>query len=379
MKRIVILGSTGSIGTQTLDVVRAFPEEFEVIGLSAWNNQELLRNQVWEFNPKMVFCRSNDLGSSLPSNAYYVEQLDEMVVHNEVDLVVQGLVGGAGLIPTIAALRAGKQVALANKEPIVMAGELIMQASEEYGGQLLPVDSEPSAVWQCLRGEDAGTTIRRLIITASGGPFRQRPIQELESVTLDEALRHPTWSMGNKITVDSATLMNKGFEVIESHWLFRVPWDKLDVVIHPQSIVHAMVEFNDGSVKAQLGWPDMRLPIQYAMFYPRRPETSGFEPFNPAKFGTLTFEPMDLERYPCFSLALAAGEKGGTYPAVLSAADEIAVGLFLQKRVGFTDIQRIVGSVIDRHQASSHPTVEQVLEADSWARRIAHTEALGAM
>jgi 1-deoxy-D-xylulose-5-phosphate reductoisomerase len=299
-----------------------------------------------------------------------------MVVHNEVDLVVQGLVGGTGLNPTIKALRAGKQVALANKEPIVMAGGLIMQACEDHGGQLLPVDSEPSAVWQCLRGEDTDTAIRRLIITASGGPFRERPIEELESVTLEEALRHPTWRMGNKITIDSATLMNKGFEVIEAHWLFGVPWDKLDVVIHPQSIVHAMVEFNDGSVKAQLGWPDMRLPIQYAMFYPRRPESLGFKPFNPAEFGTLTFEPMDSARYPCFSLALAAGKKGGTYPAVLSAADEIAVDLFLQKRVGFTDIHRIVDAVIDRHLASSHPTLEQILETDSWARRIAQEVAL---
>ena len=376
MKRIVILGSTGSIGTQTLNVVRAFPGEFEVIGLSAWNNLERLHEQVKEFKPKMVFCRSNDFIPSLPSDAHYVEQLDEMVVHNEVDLVVQGLVGGTGLNPTIKALRAGKQVALANKEPIVMAGGLIMQACEDHGGQLLPVDSEPSAVWQCLRGEDADTAIRRLIITASGGPFRERPIEELESVTLEEALRHPTWRMGNKITIDSATLMNKGFEVIEAHWLFGVPWDKLDVVIHPQSIVHAMVEFNDGSVKAQLGWPDMRLPIQYAMFYPRRPESLGFKPFNPAEFGTLTFEPMDSARYPCFSLALAAGKKGGTYPAVLSAADEIAVDLFLQKRVGFTDIHRIVDAVIDRHRAYSHPTVEQILETDSWARRIAQEVAL---
>ena len=378
MKRIVILGSTGSIGTQTLDVVRTFPGEFEVLGLSAWSNRNLLMQQAWEFRPPMLFDRDDGTPLELPPGCRRVSSLEEMASHGDVDLVVQGMVGNAGLLPTLAALQAGKQVALANKEPIVVAGELLTDEARRCGGEILPVDSEPSAIWQCLRGEAPDREVSRLFITASGGPFRKRPLEELADVTPEEALRHPTWRMGNKITIDSATLMNKGFEVIEAHWLFRVPWEQLEVVVHPQSIIHSMVEFTDGSVKAQLGWPDMRVPIQYAMFYPRRPHNPRVEAFDPVRSGPLTFEPLDEARYPCFTLALEAGRKGGTYPAVLSAADEVAVKRFLRGDIGFSSIHGVVAGVLDRHQASANPTTEELLVADAWARQAAEAEVVGA-
>ena len=377
MKRIVVLGSTGSIGTQTLDVVRTFPEGFEVLGLSAWSNRDLLQQQAWEFRPQMLFHRDDGAPLELPAECRRVSSLEEMASHSDVELVVQGMVGNAGLLPTLAALQAGKQVALANKEPIVVAGELLTDEARRCGGEILPVDSEPSAIWQCLRGEAPDREVRRLFITASGGPFRKRPLEELADVTPEEALRHPTWHMGNKITIDSATLMNKGFEVIEAHWLFRVPWEQLEVVVHPQSIIHSMVEFNDGSVKAQLGWPDMRVPIQYAMFYPRRPHNPRVEAFDPVRSGPLTFEPLDEARYPCFTLALEAGRKGGTYPAALSAADEVAVKRFLRGEIGFSSIYGVVASVLDRHQTSPNPTTEQLLVADAWARQAAEEEVVG--
>ena len=377
MKRIVVLGSTGSIGTQTLDVVRTFPEEFEVLGLSAWSNRDLLLQQAWEFRPQMLFHRDDGASPELPPGCRRVSSLEEMASHGDVDLVVQGMVGNAGLLPTLAALQAGKQVALANKEPIVVAGELLTEEARRCGGEILPVDSEPSAIWQCLRGEAPDREVQRLFITASGGPFRKRPLEELADVTPEEALRHPTWHMGNKITIDSATLMNKGFEVIEAHWLFRVPWEQLEVVVHPQSIIHSMVEFTDGSVKAQLGWPDMRVPIQYAMFYPRRPHNPRVEAFDPVRSSPLTFEPLDEARYPCFTLALEAGRKGGTYPAALSAADEVAVQRFLRGEIGFSSIHGVVAGVLDRHQASPNPTTEELLVVDAWARQAAQEEVVG--
>ena len=378
MKRIVILGSTGSIGTQTLDVVRTFPGEFEVLGLSAWSSRDLLMQQAWELRPQMLFCRDDGTPLELPPGCRRVSSIEEMASHGDVELVVQGMVGNAGLLPTLAALQAGKQVALANKEPIVVAGELLTDEARRCGGEILPVDSEPSAIWQCLRGEAPEREVSRLFITASGGPFRKRPLEELAHVTPAEALRHPTWDMGNKITIDSSTLMNKGFEVIEAHWLFRVPWEQLEVVVHPQSIIHSMVEFNDGSVKAQLGWPDMRVPIQYAMFYPRRPNNPRVEAFDPVRSGPLTFEPLDEARYPCFTLALEAGRKGGTYPAVLSAADEVAVQRFLGGEIRFSSIHGVVAAVLDRHEASANPTTEELLVADAWARRAAKEEVVGA-
>ena len=265
MRRIVILGSTGSIGRQTLDIVRAFPDEFQVVGLAAGNNTALLLEQVAEFGPQYIWCSNPP--DELPGGTKLLP-MAEMASLADVDQVMVALMGAVGLEPTMSALRAGKQVALSNKEPIVMAGQVLKEAEAAYGGIILPVDSEPSAIWQCLQGED--NHIRRLMITASGGPFRRTPLDELDTVTPEQALRHPTWRMGDKITIDSATLMNKAFEVIESHWLFSVPWEDIAVVVHPQSTIHSMVEFDDGSVKAQLGPPSMRLPIQYALFHPQR-------------------------------------------------------------------------------------------------------------
>ena len=362
MKRIVVLGATGSIGTQTLDIVRAFPDEFEVIGLAAGSNVELLALQMQEFHPRHIYCtKSLD---SLPSDVTFTS-MTEMVCLDEVDLVMVATIGSVGLIPTLNALKRGKGVALSNKEPIVMAGGIIKEYEARYGGTVLPVDSEPSAIWQCLRGED--NQIRRLLITASGGPFRTTPLEELTSVTPERALRHPTWQMGRKITIDSATLMNKGFEVIESHWLFGVPWDRIEVVVHPQSTIHSMVEFADGSIKAQLGPPDMRLPIQYALFYPDRLPNDMIPRLDTSTPQSFTFEPLEPERYPCFGLALEAGGRGGTFPAVLTGADEVAVHAFLEGKIAFTDIYHVVEQVLSEHQQTPGQDPEELLEADRWA------------
>ena len=369
MRQIAILGSTGSIGRQALDVVRAFPGEFDVFALSAWNNRDLLLEQAEEFQPTLVWSNVQWPDELLPSGTRVASNLTEIVTRDNVDLVVQGMVGNIGLLPTLEALEAGKKVAMANKEPVVIAGKLLTEAAARGGGQLLPVDSEPSAIWQCLQGEEGQRTVRRLIITASGGALRSLPLGEVAKVTPEQALKHPTWEMGKKITIDCATLMNKGFEVIESHWLFGMPWDQLDVVIHHQSIIHSMVEFTDGSMKAQMGAPDMRLPIQYAMFYPQRMANEKIPRFDPIRAGSLTFEQMDPQRYPCFVTALEAGQTGGTYPTVLSAADEVAVDLFLQGRIGFMDIHRLVASTLERHDSTSDPTLEDILSADKWARQ----------
>ena len=369
MRQIAILGSTGSIGRQALDVVRAFPGEFDVFALSAWNNRDLLLEQAEEFQPTLVWSNAQWPNELLPSGTRVASNLTEIVTRDNVDLVVQGMVGNIGLLPTLEALEAGKKVAMANKEPVVIAGKLLTEAAARGGGQLLPVDSEPSAIWQCLQGEEGQRTVRRLIITASGGALRSLPLGEVAKVTPEQALKHPTWEMGKKITIDCATLMNKGFEVIESHWLFGMPWDQLDVVIHHQSIIHSMVEFTDGSMKAQMGAPDMRLPIQYAMFYPQRMASEQIPRFDPIRTGSLTFEQMDPQRYPCFVTALEAGQAGGTYPTVLSAADEVAVDLFLQGRIEFMDIHRLVVSTLERHDSTSDPTLEDILSADEWARQ----------
>ncbi len=369
MKRIAILGSTGSIGRQTLDIVRAFPNEFTVVGLSAWSNRDLLLAQAKEFRPTLLYSKHQWTPEALPAGTRIAEDLSEIVTHANVDLIIQGIVGNIGLLPTLDALNAGKRVAMANKEPIVMAGELLTQAASRGGGQLIPVDSEPSAIWQCLQGEDVQRSVRRLIITASGGALRHLPLEEVAKVTPQQALKHPTWNMGKKITIDCATLMNKGFEVIESRWLFDMPWEQVDVVIHHQSIIHSMVEFTDGSMKAQMGAPDMRLPIQYAMFYPQRMASEEIPRFDPIITRSLTFEEMDPARYPCFATALEAGQAGGTYPTVLSAADETAVDLFLRRRIGFNDIHRLVASALERHESTARPTLEDILAADEWAKQ----------
>ncbi|MDA0262964.1 MAG: 1-deoxy-D-xylulose-5-phosphate reductoisomerase [Chloroflexi bacterium] len=362
MKRIVVLGSTGSIGRQTLDIVRAFPDEFEVVGLAAGNNIELFLEQVKEFSPKHVCCINPPSGAF--SGVEYTK-MEDMVALDNVDQVMVALMGSVGLAPTLNALKAGKSVALSNKEPIVMAGGLIKEYESLYGGEVLPVDSEPSAIWQCLRGED--NEILRLLITASGGPFRTTPISEMDAVTPERALQHPTWKMGKKITIDSATLMNKAFEVIETHWLFSVPWDRIEVVVHPQSTIHSMVEFADGSVKAQMGPPDMRLPIQYALFYPKRLPNAMIPRLDTKKSHALTFDPLEPARYPCFDIALSAAQKGGTYPAVLSAADEVAVQAFLDSKIGFTDIAKVIDRVLSEHDSMPGATVDEFIEADRWA------------
>ena len=362
MKRIVVLGSTGSIGRQTLDIVRSFPDEFEVVGLAAGNNIVLFNEQVEEFKPKHVYCINPAVGA-FPRTEFTA--MEDMVCLENVDQVMVALMGSVGLAPTLNALKAGKSVALSNKEPIVMAGGLIKEYASRYGGEVLPVDSEPSAIWQCLRGED--NEISRLLITASGGPFRTTPLDEMESVTPEQALQHPTWKMGKKITVDSATLMNKAFEVIETHWLFSVPWERIEVVVHPQSTIHSMVEFADGSVKAQMGPPDMRLPIQYALFYPQRLPNSMIPRMDTSQPQYLTFEPMESGRFPCFELAVAAGKQGGTYPAALSAADEVAVQAFLDSKIGFTDIPKVIGQVLTEHESLPGNKAEDFLEADRWA------------
>ena len=367
MKNIVVLGSTGSIGRQTLDIVRAFPQEFQVVGLAAGTNLELLRQQVAEFHPEHIYALAPP--SALPAGPAFTP-MEEMVCLESVDLVMVATTGAAGLLPTLNALRHQKAVSLSNKEPIVMAGPLLKEYESRYGGVIRPVDSEPSAIWQCIQGE--ANEIRRLIITASGGPFRTMPLAEIAAVTPEQALRHPTWQMGPKITIDSATLMNKAFEVIESHWLFNVPWENIEVVIHPQSTIHSMVEFADGSVKAQLGPPSMRLPIQYALFYPERRPNDDLDLIPRLDTGiahALDFQPLEYKRYPCFGLALATAQRGQTYPAVLSAADEVAVNSFLAGKIGFGDIYRVVEAVVAAHQPTPGRELAELQEADAWATR----------
>ena len=362
MKKIVVLGATGSIGRQTLDIVRAFPDEFQVVGLAAGNNLEMLLQQVHEFNPEHIYSISRPV--PLPKGVTFTS-MEDMVCLDGVDTVVVATMGSVGLIPTLNALKHGKAVALSNKEPIVMAGAIIKEYESLYGGQVLPVDSEPSAIWQCLRGED--NEIRRLLITASGGPFRSTPLEDLTEVTPEQALKHPTWQMGKKITIDSATLMNKAFEVIESHWLFKVPLDKIEVVVHPQSTIHSMVEFADGSIKAQMGPPDMRLPIQYALFYPERRPNGMIPRLDTGIPHSLTFQPLEPQRYPCFVLAMDAWRQGGSCPAVLSAADDVAVHSFLSRRIGFTDIPKLVDQVLSEHERTSGQDATELLEVDRWA------------
>ena len=366
-KRLAVLGSTGSIGTQTLDIVRTFPDDFRVIGLAARRSLELLETQVREFRPKLVSCEGSvEEKAALVSNGCADCGMEEMVRDPEVDLVVTATVGDVSLGPTFAAIDAGKDIALANKETVVMAGEMVSAAAERRGVSILPLDSEPNAIWQCLRGEDK--TVSKLIITASGGSFRSTPLSDLGSVTPEQALNHPTWKMGAKITVDSATMMNKAFEVIEAHWLFGVPWDDIEVVIHPQSMIHSMVEFVDGSVKAQISPPDMRLPIQYALFYPDRIHNEKIRLFDPVATGKLTFEPWDPERYPCFDIALDIAKRGGTWPAALCGADDVAVEMFLSGRIGYLEIGTVIQQALTDHQSVENPSLDEVLAAGVWAR-----------
>lgn len=371
MRRVAILGSTGSIGRQALDVIRARPDELKVVALAGNRNLGLLEKQIREFRPVM-FCSADkpddDWGSAFLS-------AEEIASHPEVDLVIVATAGQGGLSPTLAAARAGKTVALANKEVLVMAGEIIVREASTHQARILPVDSEHSAVWQCLHGEP--DKARRLFLTASGGPFYRYQESQLSRITPEQALQHPVWKMGRKVTIDSATLMNKGLEVIEAHWLFSFPFDSIEILMHPQSVVHSMVEFADGSLKAQLSPPDMRLPIQYALSYPHRWSNPELPRLDWAKTGSLTFEPVDYDRFPCLRLALDAGRAGGTHPAVLCAADEVAVQLFLSHKIGFTAIAGIIRDTLDQHRSIPDPSLQQVLAASAWARDHAKRLALG--
>lgn len=368
MKRIVILGSTGSIGVQTLDVVRRFPDRLQVIGIAA-RRHELLAQQVREFSVPVVSAGIEAHQAEFPPGTailHDVRALETLATLPDADVIVVATVGRAGLLATIAALRAGKRVALANKEVLVMAGELVQRTAREHGGMLLPVDSEHSAIWQCLLGEDY-TTIEQIILTASGGALRDVPIDALGSVSPEDALRHPTWKMGKKVTIDSATLMNKGLEVIEAHWLFDCAYERIRIALHPTSAVHSLVQFTDGSVKAQLGRTDMRVPIQFALSYPERwpyPEMR----LDITSIGPLQFMEPEWERYPCLRLAIEAGRRGGTYPAALCAADEVAVDLFIAGTIPLTAIASLVEEVLDAHVSIAAPSLDDVLAADEWAR-----------
>jgi 1-deoxy-D-xylulose-5-phosphate reductoisomerase len=377
-RRIALLGSTGSIGRQTLDVVRCFPDQFQIVALAARNNVELLSLQVQEFKPSLVACFADaseaeeKVRALLPEALLGEQGLLAAAVCSEADVVVVATSGLVGLKPTLAAIEAGKVIALANKETLVMAGHLVMQAAQRAGVPILPIDSEHSAIWQCLKGE-ATEDISRLLLTASGGPFRSATYEQIQMVTVDQALAHPTWQMGPKITIDSATLMNKGLEVIESRWLFGVPYERIDVVIHPESIIHSMVEFIDGSIKMQASLPSMHLPIMNALAYPLRLNSKGtgiIRELRWAEIGALRFEELKLERFPCFRLAIEAGRRGGTYPSALVGADQEAVELFLAGEISFLQIAELVEAVLDCHSSVEQPDVSATLEACSWARRM---------
>ncbi|MDO4553079.1 MAG: 1-deoxy-D-xylulose-5-phosphate reductoisomerase [Bacillota bacterium] len=369
MKRLLILGSTGSIGSQALDVVRRRPEEFSVAGLSCGKNLDLLRRQIEEFRPEAVCVEEQSDGASLQREfprlqvLWGAEGLRELAAAAPCEMVLNALVGMRGLAPTLAAIEAGKDVALANKETLVTGGRLVMEAAARNGAALLPVDSEHSAIFQCLQGQEA-KSLRRIFLTASGGPFRGRSLEELKDVTPARALKHPNWSMGAKITIDSATMMNKGLEMIEACWLFGVAPGQVTVVVHPESIVHSMVEFQDRSVIAQLGVPDMRLPIAYALSYPRRMENSFVEGLDPFAPGTLHFERPDFSTFRCLALAYEAMEAGGGAPVVLNAANEVLVAQFLEGRISFTDIQNTIEKVLEEYRPEGELSLEEILELD---------------
>ena len=375
-KRIALLGSTGSIGTQALEVVEQFPELLQIEVLAAYSQADLLIQQAKKFQPNVVIIGREDLWQYVKDalwdddiKVYAGEKaLCEAVQMDCVDMVLSAIVGVAGLVPIYKAIESGKQIALANKETLVVAGELMTRAARENGAVIYPVDSEHSAIFQSLAGE-FHNPVSRLIITASGGPFRGKKREELQHVTKEQALCHPNWKMGNKITIDSATLMNKGLEVIEAKWLFGVPLDQIEVVVHPQSIVHSLVEFEDGSVKAQLGLPDMKLPIQYALTYPER-KPSTFPRLDFAHHSTLTFEEPDMDTFPCLPLAYEASKQGGCMPCVLNAANEAAVRLFLHGRIGFYDIPRLIEEALHRTAFCTPTSVEEYLAIDKETKEI---------
>ena len=371
MKHLSILGSTGSIGTQTLDIVRQFPDEFKVVGLTANRNSDLLLKQIKEFKPKAVAIMDKSKADGLlnfSSCQVYsgIEGLNKIAALNEADTVVNALVGSAGIEPTYNAIKSKKNIALANKEALVAAGSVIMEEVKKNNINLMPIDSEHSAIFQCLNGKNI-KEVDKITITCSGGPFKNHTRQQLENATAQDALKHPTWSMGNKITIDSATLMNKGFEVIEAHWLYGIDYEKIKIVIHPQSIVHSLVEFVDKSVIAQLGMPDMKIPIQYALTYPKRLESSNPQLDLP-KIKALEFKEPDFEMFPCLKYAYEAGTAGGTLPAAMNAANEAAVYAFLNGKIRFLDIQRLIRRMMDSHTLIKNPSLKDILESDKKTR-----------
>jgi 1-deoxy-D-xylulose-5-phosphate reductoisomerase len=379
VKAITLVGSTGSIGTQTLDIVTQYPDQFRIVGLAAGSNVEMLAAQIRQFRPSIAAISAAE---KLPALQEALKDLDpqpillggeagviEVARYGDAETVVTGIVGCAGLLPTIAAIEAGKDIALANKETLIAGGPVVLPLVEKHGVKLLPADSEHSAIFQCLQGVPKGG-LRRILLTASGGAFRDWDVARLAEVTVADALKHPNWSMGRKITVDSATLMNKGLEVIEAHFLFGLDYEDIDIVIHPQSIIHSLIELQDTSVLAQLGWPDMRLPLLYAMSWPERIYTH-WERLDLVKAGNLTFREPDHQKYPCMRLAYAAGKAGGSMPAVLNAANEQVVALFLEEKITFLDIPRCIESVCDRHQNDNcaNPALDDIVAADQWARQ----------
>lgn len=372
-KNIVILGSTGSIGTQTLDIIKEYKDRFRAVALTAHHNWELLANQAKKFNPlRVVIADENylaNLKDALKDTDIEIFAGDKAIAETaampEADTVVTAMVGYSGLVPTIHAIGAGKQIALANKETLVVAGELITRLLQNSGSEIIPVDSEHSAIFQCLVGEDQ-KKLRKIILTASGGPFRKLSAEQLEKVTVEDALRHPNWDMGAKVTIDSASMMNKGFEMIEARWLFDCAPKDIEVVVHPQSIVHSMVEYCDGSIKAQLGVPDMHLPIRYALGYPERLATDS-EPLRLNQYSTLTFESPDRKKFPMLQLAFDAIEAGGTTPCILNAANEVAVSAFLKKEIRFVDIPKLVGMTLEKVMPSNDITLDNLIETNKKA------------
>jgi 1-deoxy-D-xylulose-5-phosphate reductoisomerase len=384
MKAISIIGSTGSVGVTTLDVVSRFPDRFRVVAMAAGRNLELLADQIRRFHPQLVSVETPALACDLAQRIgpagitilHGAEGAIAVATHSEAKLVVSSLVGALGLPPTLAAIKAGKDIAFANKEVLVVAGEIVTRAVREHGVHLLPVDSEHNAIFQCMEGRPRAT-VRRIVLTASGGPFRQWPTERFGEITIKDALNHPTWRMGNKITIDSATLMNKGLEVIEAHWLFGLPPEKIDVVIHPQSVIHSMVELIDGSVIAEMAIPDMAIPAAFALAYPDRLPLDHLPPLSLIDCANLSFEKPDFERFPCLRLAYEALRAGGTMAACLNAANEELVAGFLAGRTCFVDIPRYIETVMSRHHNTPAQTLEDVIEVDGWARMAAR-ELIGA-